>query len=151
MKEFQIFIESHLTEANVYFRSHVTECDVIIYSIPRREVVAIKEELALYLRQRLLDGVVCEGFVQDVGSSIIIKAQASESAIKMIIVSSASNLSQVIHEIAEKFISSDSALSMNQTASLSSGRYRLFSDMDENTLGTYDEMSLGEVDFIFSD
>ena len=150
MKELEVFLKSHLTEANVYFKSHTIECDVIIYNIPRREVVAIKDALALYLRQHVDSNVLCECFLKGTDSSITIKAHMRDSATKMIVVSSATSIPQAVSESAIKLISIDGAAAMEQSVSASIARYRLFSDMDDDNLSAFDDMSLDDVDFIIA-
>lgn len=68
----------------------------------------------------------------------------------MIVVSSATSLSQAVSEFAIKLIAIDGAAAMEQSVSASIARYRLFSDMDDNNLSAFDDMSLDDVDFIIA-
>lgn len=68
----------------------------------------------------------------------------------MIVVSSATTLSQAVSESAIKLISIGGAVAMQQSVSASIARYRLFSDMDDYNLSAFDDMSLDDVDFIIA-
>ena len=68
----------------------------------------------------------------------------------MIVVSSATTLSQAVNESAIKLILIDGAAAMKQSVSASIARYRLFSDMDDDNLSAFDDMSLDDVDFIIA-
>lgn len=73
-----------------------------------------------------------------------------DSATKMIVVSSATSIPQAVSESAIKLISIDGAAAMEQSVSASIARYRLFSDMDDDNLSAFDDMSLDDVDFIIA-